>query len=461
MRGDVLPPSGLPPDGAPFTAGSLFSDAALISGLLLVGQVLRARVPVLQKLRLPASLVAGLLALAFGPNGLRWIPLSRHLASYPSLLVVLVFAAVPIGARFSDRRRLGRDVGEMWSHVSFGILAQYGWGMLFGLYVLGAVWSLHPGFGFMLGIGFFGGPGTAAAAASSFKARHWDDALSLGMTSATVGIVAAIVGGIILANWGARKGLCRGTDPSEGDAEPGLLTGLIPESSRKPLGVETVSSSSLDTLSFHLSLIMMAAVSGWYGSKYFNTLWPDVEIPAFGLALIAGYLLQGSLKITRTDRYVDPRIVSRLSGTAVDYLVAVGIAAIEVPRVIQYAVPLGLLFAFGVVLCLAQALVLGPRMFREHWFEKSTFVWGFNTGTLAQSVMLLRMVDPQMRSRSVETYGLVDMLIKPFSLGCLVAGPALIMTGYAVHFTVVCSVLAFLPLVLARAVGWWNSGRKP
>ncbi|MGH9891831.1 MAG: sodium/glutamate symporter [bacterium] len=442
------------------TAESLFCDAALVSALLLVGQVLRAKIALLQKLRFPASLTAGLLALAFGPNGMQWIPLSKQLASYPSLLVILVFAAVPIGAKFADRKRLGGDVGEMWSHVSFGILAQYGWGMLLGLFVLGAFWELHPGFGLVLGLGFFGGPGTAAAAGSSFKAHHWDDALSLGMTSATVGIVAAIVGGIILANWGRRKGLCQGADPSEADAEQGLLTGLIPERSRKPLGVETVSSSSLDTVSFHLSLIMIAAISGWYGSKFFKTLWPSVEIPAFGLALIAGYLLQGSLKITGTDRHVDQRIVSRLSGTTVDYLVALGIAAIEVPRVIQYAVPLGFLFAFGVILCLLQALVLGPRMFREYWFEKSTFVWGFNTGTLAQSVMLLRMIDPGTKSRSLEIYGLVDMLIKPFSLGCLVAGPALISAGYAVHFAVVCSILAFAPLVLAKAVGWWNPGRK-
>ena len=54
-------------------------------------------------------------------------------------------------------KKMGRDVGEMWNVVSFAALSQYGWGMLLCIFVLGAFWELHPGFGYILATGFFGG----------------------------------------------------------------------------------------------------------------------------------------------------------------------------------------------------------------------------------------------------------------------------------------------------------------
>ncbi len=52
----------------------LFTDFAFLSVLLLIGQLARNYIPLLQKYMLPASLTAGFLGLAFGPNGLGYIP---------------------------------------------------------------------------------------------------------------------------------------------------------------------------------------------------------------------------------------------------------------------------------------------------------------------------------------------------------------------------------------------------
>lgn len=65
-----------------FTPWTLFTDLGFIFILLLIGKILRVKVNVLQQLFIPPSLLAGLLALAFGPNGLGWIPLSNNMGTY-------------------------------------------------------------------------------------------------------------------------------------------------------------------------------------------------------------------------------------------------------------------------------------------------------------------------------------------------------------------------------------------
>ena len=78
---------------------------------------------------------------------------------------------------------------------------QWAVGLLLTVYVLQWIWpDLHSGFSTILAAGFVGGHGTAAAIGSAFAELDWQDAQSLAMTSATVGILSSICGGIIWVN---------------------------------------------------------------------------------------------------------------------------------------------------------------------------------------------------------------------------------------------------------------------
>ena len=70
-----------------FTPWTLFTDLGFISILLLVGKFIRVKVKLIQQLFIPPSLIAGLLGLVFGPNGLGWIPLSNDLGTYAAILI--------------------------------------------------------------------------------------------------------------------------------------------------------------------------------------------------------------------------------------------------------------------------------------------------------------------------------------------------------------------------------------
>jgi ESS family glutamate:Na+ symporter len=92
-----------------FNAWSVFFDFAVISVLLVLGQVLRAKLGILQKFMIPASLIAGSLGLALGSQGLGYIKFSNQLETYAGILIVVVFAALPLGLKLAGVRGMGRD----------------------------------------------------------------------------------------------------------------------------------------------------------------------------------------------------------------------------------------------------------------------------------------------------------------------------------------------------------------
>ncbi|MEG0440313.1 MAG: sodium:glutamate symporter, partial [Solibacillus sp.] len=68
-----------------YSIWSLMIDISIVSGLLLVGTILRAKIKWIQALFLPASIIAGFIGLALGPSGADILPFSDQIASYPGL----------------------------------------------------------------------------------------------------------------------------------------------------------------------------------------------------------------------------------------------------------------------------------------------------------------------------------------------------------------------------------------
>lgn len=66
--------------------------------------------------------------------------------------------------------------------------------------------ALNPAFGITMPSGYCGGHGTAAAIGQAFSQFGYDEILTLAMTAATFGIVAAVIIGLIIIKWGQRKG---------------------------------------------------------------------------------------------------------------------------------------------------------------------------------------------------------------------------------------------------------------
>jgi glutamate:Na+ symporter, ESS family len=268
-----------------FDAYALLVDLGFISLLLLVGMLVRAKIGLWQMLLVPASITAGLLGLALGPNAAGLIPFSDQIAEYPTVLIAVIFASIPLAQSF-ELRGIAQRAGALWSYSMAMYILQWGLGLLFALTVLGLFFDLPDGFGLMLAAGWAGGFGTAAAVGAAYQGLGWNEATTLGFTSATVGVAVCIVGGLALTKWGTKTGKT-GILGDAGHLPEELRTGLVSrEEDRENIGKATISPASIEPLAFSLCLVLAATMGGYYLAILGGTLLSGIEIPSFATAFV-------------------------------------------------------------------------------------------------------------------------------------------------------------------------------
>lgn len=438
-----------------FTPWVLLTDLGIISALILVGKFIRVKVKLIQKLFIPPSLLAGILGLAFGPNGLGWLPLSGSMGTYAAVLIALVFGSLPLSSpKFSAKEVAGR-VGPMWAYAQLGMLLQWGIMGLFGLFVMKLIWpNLNDAFGVMFSTGFYGGHGTAAAIGEAFNGLGWDEASSLGMTTATVGVICAIIGGLIFIKVAA-KNKQTAFISDFGDLPDELRSGLIPQEKREPLGSATTSGISIEPLTFHFALVLLVAFLGYSMSVGVKQLYPQLELPVFSCAFIVGLVLKKIFDATNVTNYICPNTTQRIGSMSTDLLVAFGVASIKLGVVVKYALPLVVLIAAGAVVVYLVTFYFGRRLSKTYWFERTIFAWGWWTGTMAMGIALIRIVDPKLASKAMDDYALAYLPIAPIEILLITFVPVMFVNGMGLWLSLGCLALSALIVLLAVKMGWW------
>lgn len=436
-----------------FTPWTLFLDLSIMMLLILVGKLIRAKVRTVQKLFIPASLMAGLLGLLLGPNGLDLLPFSSYISVYPAILIAIVFGALPLSSPKVSMQTIVKRVGPMWAYSQFGMLFQWGLMGLIGILLFCSVWpELNQAFGVMLPTGFYGGHGTAAAVGTAFDSLGWEDASSLGMTTATIGVILAVIGGIFFVKLAARHGTTQYISDF-GDLPQELRSGLLPKEKRGSSGEATTSPISVESLTFHLSIVVAAALGGYLCNKGAKLISPTLELPVFSCAFVVGLLMKLFMDRTKISDYVDPQTTSSISNCATDLLVAFGISSIKLGVVVKYAVPLAVLLVVGLAVTLWTVFWVGKRIHDKDWFEKSIFAWGWWTGTMAMGIILLRIVDPERKSTILDDYALAYLPCAPVEILLLSIVPVCFASGAGLWLSLGClgvSLAILLPVLLLK-----------
>jgi len=443
----------------------MFLDFGLLSLLLVVGHLLRANIRWLQVLYVPTPMIAGFLGLLLGPQLLNWLPLARDaenqplLSTYPSFLVAILFATLFMGARKRqpDLHSVVRRVGDTFLYNIATEFGQYGLALLIGVFLLTPLFpGLPGGFALMLPGGFAGGHGTATAISTVLEAHGWAEAKSVGFTFATVGLLSAVLGGMLLINIGTRLGWTRFVASAQ-DLPEGVRRGLLSEAERVPLGQETVSHIALDPLGWHVALVLGSFALAFLGREGLKRALPGAyEIPLYALTVLAGGGVQWLLDSANLGQYVDRQTISRIGSTVSDYLIACGIASIKLSVVVDHAAPLAIMCCFGVAYSMAVLWIVGRKVYQDFWFERSLFVYGWNTGVVASAITLLRVIDPRLKSKTLEDYGLAYVAIAPIDIALLVILPSLVARGIIVLPAVVLVLAALVCVaVSALTVGWF------
>ena len=264
---------------ANYTPWVLFTDLGIILGLLLIGKIIRVKVKLVQKLFIPPSLLAGLLGLIFGPNGLGWLPLSNFISVYPAVLIAVVFGALPLSSPKFKMKEVAGRVGPMWAYSQLGMLIQWSVMGLFGLWVLKWIWpNLHDAFGVMLPTGFM-----------VDMVLLQPSELHLTVLDGMKRCLPRHDYCYCRYNTGHRRRSVLHQDGSSkghtsyivdfAELPQELRSGLLPKE-KEPSGEITTSPISVDSLTFHLGLVVLAAFGGYMISQgvkmwYLNLSYPS------------------------------------------------------------------------------------------------------------------------------------------------------------------------------------------
>jgi ESS family glutamate:Na+ symporter len=433
----------------------VLTDICLVSALLVASHLLRAAIPWLARYFIPTSMIAGILGLILGPGGYDWLPFSRdasgipNLTSYPAVLITLLFATLLLGHRSAATSRVAwRDSSASFLFNMGSELMQYGVTLCVGMALISYVFvGLRPDFMVMLPAGFAGGHGTAALYADQLP--NWDAARSIGFTFATIGILAAVFGGLVLINIARRRGWVAPAATHASGVAPEQAT-FLPAASQSPIGQATVNSIALEPLAWHVALVFAVYGAAMALMPVLRGLLPaKFVLPAFAVAMLLGWLLQSLLELMRVGQYVDVHTVSRVGTVASDFLVAFGIASINVQIVMTYALPLIVFCLLGFALSVGWLLLVAPRVFGKRWFDAGIFTYGWNTGTIAFGVALLRVVDTRSDSKVLADYGVAFVAIGPLEALLYTIVLAALASGYLLPLGIVLILVALAMVFIA------------
>lgn len=431
--------------------------ALLYLGLfLLIGKWIRMHSNWMQNLFLPASVIGGFLALLLGPevlglilgnftdedsfwvNGIVTPEIMEVWSALPGLMINVVFATLFIGTVLPNLQRVW-DVGG--PQLAFGWTlgwGQYVVGLLLAMLILVPFYDMPPFVGALIEIGFEGGHGTAAGLQGTFEELGFPEAYDLAIGLATVGILTGVIVGIAFINWGVRKNHAQIITDVEG-MSAAQKSGIVEKEEREGNGKLTVRPESIDTFSFHFTIVGLSILVGYiilqgitqleaaiFGSDFMT------YVPLFPLAMIGGLIVQVFISKFDKDELVDRQIITSIQGFSLDILIVSAIATVSLQIIGEYFVPFLVLALGGIIWNVLGFFVFARRMLPDYWLERAVGDFGQSTGVTATGLMLMRVADPEMKSPAVEGFGYKQLVFEPFLGGGLVtalSAPLVFMWG--------------------------------
>jgi ESS family glutamate:Na+ symporter len=232
------------------------------------------------------------------------------------------------------------------------------------------------------------------------------------------------------------------------------------EETKKPAAYTTINGDIIESFAFHSALIGIAIFIGRLIVWGVDTVF-QFSLPLFPFAMIGGFLLNQVLQRTKLGALMDRATFQRIQGLAMEFLIVAAVASVSIPVVLEYWQPL-------LVSCAALSLTtmgifwfVSPKIYKKHWFECGIVRYGTATGVAAIGLMLLRTVDPEMKTEGGKVYALSTPFTSAFIGGGLVstAYPFLIADWGALKCGLLFTALSAACILVCALIGFWNRDR--
>ena len=390
----------------------------ILATALLLGNVLRTKVPFLNKSLLPSALLGGLLLLIFKLG-----------------FVALALKNNKIESRSTPMKVIETGALTASTYVIQGIV-----GLIISILFFYFGRRLFYAAGLLLPMGYGQGPGQALNFGKIFTGWATQQGIEFpgadfGLSIAATGFVVGSVVGVVYMNILRRKGIL--SRKKIADAQVNTLQDYESEG-------EIPDAESVDKLSIQICMVLFVyflvyLFTNWIqgmdlGNFGTNTLKPMLWGFNFLIGTLFGILFKNLLKGFKKAKlmsreYINNYMLNRISGFCFDIMIVAGTAAINFEHFGKFLLPFILIVTLGAVATFIYVLWICKHLYPNYKYEGFFSMFGMLTGTASNGMILLREIDPKF-----ETPAANNLVLQ--TLSAIVLGfPVLLLVGYAPQST--------------------------
>ena len=404
---------------------------------LLVGNILRRKVPFLRKSLIPSALLGGALLLC-----LKAIPGMDNIVNKQAMEIItyhalgLGFVALALKNNKIESKSSTMTVIETGTLTASTYLIQaiVGLGATILLYYFGK--SIFYASGLLLPMGYGQGPGQALNFGTIYTGQARLQGIDFaggdfGLAIAAIGFIVGSIVGVIYLNILRRKGII--TVQEMEDKQTNTLDDYQSED-------DIPDSESIDKFSIQICLVLMVyffvyLFVNWIqkmdlGDFGTNTLKPMLWGFNFLFGTLFGVLVKWIMnkfkKVKLMSReYANNYLLNRISGFCFDVMIVAGTAAISFTDLRQFIIPLAIVCILGATVTFLYIRVASKHLYPTYENEGFLSMFGMLTGTASNGMILLREIDPKF-----ETPAANNLVLQTFP--AIVLGfPIMLILGYA------------------------------
>lgn len=423
------------------------------------------RMPLIRRSFLPTGLGAGILLLIFSPQvaGELYPAVSfppEYFANWvkiPKYLINVVFACLFLGKPIISLKKMWRMAGPQ---IAFGQMlawGQYALGGIVTLLFLIPLFNVPQITASLLEISFEGGHGTVAGMTPVFNELGFETGRQLAVALATASLMSALITGITLINWGARKGYFQRDEEESKLRRNEVYYHKVLRDIRSK-GVKLRQHITLKRTIWHGLLVSLSVFLGWAIHRLLAVLEVAIRggdaklvmhyLPVFTFCMFGGMIVQ--LVCTKLRVSVSRQIIELISAFSLGVLIMTAVGTMSLDFINQDGLIFLTLYVTGVLWILFSSIFLARRMFGEYWFENAIISMGQSMGMTATGLLFAEMVDKKNATGAVESFGYKQLLFEPLMGGGVVTAlsmPIIFAVGLPI-FTIACVAITIFWLLM-------------
>ncbi len=381
--------------------------------MICIGVLLRAKIPFLRNMLVPASVVGGLLGIVFmnvveslgisvGTDFNMFTEIVNHLFTVSFISISLTSTPKENGSTPKDVVKGATGIGLIWC-LLYALTPLLGAGIVA---LTGANVEMNVLYGMLVQFGFCQGPGQAAAYGALFEGYGWANASTVAITFAALGFVAAFFVGIPAAKAGIKKGVAKHCGKLDETIAKGYFR---KEEQTETMVKDTTCNSNIETLAYHFALIGICYLLAVVIAKAFTLLPGFLGTSMSGMmfmnGMYAAYIVKFIMNKLHLDFLQENVLQSKITGWTSDYLVVCAFMAVSVKVISNWLMPILAVAVVTTIVTYFVSFYFGKRIGGSNDFERTLGLFGMACGTAPSGISLIRIVDPNFRTATAVEIG--------------------------------------------------------